>query len=88
MAKIKQVPELAQMAQKGDSFSVRATPNAAQNSVTLVGDVVQVRVTATPEGGKANTAVIKALAAAMGIAKSRLRLKSGASSRDKEFLID
>jgi len=88
MAKIKQVPELVKLAQQAGSFAVRVTPNAAQNSVMLAGGVVQIRVTATPEGGKANAAVIKALAAALGVAKSRIRLKSGASHRDKVFLID
>ena len=41
-----------------------------------------------PEDGKANAAVIKLLAKALGVAKSRLVLVRGATSRDKLFRID
>ena len=41
-----------------------------------------------PEGGKANAAVQKLLAKALGIAKSRLVLVRGATARDKVFRVE
>mgnify|MGYP000427444852 CR=1 FL=1 len=52
------------------------------------GAALKVAVTAAPEGGKANAAVIKLLAKALGVPKSRLTLIQGATSRDKVFRID
>ena len=50
--------------------------------------VVAARVRAVPEDGKANAAVVKLLAKALGVAKSRLVLLRGATSRDKLFRLD
>jgi uncharacterized protein len=44
-----------------------------------------ISVTVVPEDGKATKAVVKLLAASLGIAKSRLLLRKGATSRDKVF---
>ena len=49
---------------------------------------IHVRVTAAPEDGRANAAVRKLLARAMGIAPSRLTLVGGATARDKLFRVD
>ena len=57
-------------------------------AVTLDGETIRVTVTVVPEDGKANAAVIKLLAKALGVAKSRLVLVRGATSRDKLFRID
>jgi uncharacterized protein YggU (UPF0235/DUF167 family) len=48
----------------------------------------RVRVTAAPEGGEANRAVIALLADALGVAPSRIALVRGAASRDKLFRIE
>jgi uncharacterized protein YggU (UPF0235/DUF167 family) len=40
-------------------------------------------VTTVPEGGKANAAVLKLLAKALGVPKSRLAIVQGETGRDK-----
>lgn len=80
--------ELSHLAQPGAVIAVRVTPRASRNAVTLEGEAICVMVTTVPESGKANAAVIKLLAKALGIAKTRLVLLRGASGRDKLFRID
>ena len=80
--------DLSHLAQPGTEIAVRVTPRAARNAVTLDGETIRVTVTVVPEDGKANAAVIKLLAKALGVAKSRLVLLRGASARDKTFRID
>lgn len=80
--------DLSHLATPGTLLSVRVTPKAARNHVDERGDQLRVSVTTVPEDGKATKAVIKLLANALGIAKSRLVLAQGATSRDKVFRID
>lgn len=76
------------MAHEGAEFTLRVTPRARRNAVALEGDVIRVHVTAPPEDGKANAAVVQLLAKALGVAKTRLTLTRGASGRDKRFRLD
>ena len=75
----------------GEPFTVKVTPNARHGSLRIEkidGKFhILVSVTAPPEGGKANAAVIDALAEALGTAKSRIELIRGASGRHKLFRI-
>lgn len=48
---------------------------------------LKVSVTAPPEAGRANEAVIGALAAWLGIKAGRITLEAGASGRDKRLLV-
>lgn len=70
-----------------EEITVRVTPKASHNRITVEADQVRVYVTTVPEGGKANAAVQKLLAKALGVAKSQLRLVRGQTSRDKTFKI-
>jgi len=79
---------LAHLAGPGAEIAVRVTPRASRNAVEQTGDGLRVRVTTAPEGGKANAAVIKLLAAALGVPPSALTLTRGATSRDKVFRLD
>ncbi|WP_422049440.1 DUF167 domain-containing protein [Shimia sp.] len=72
----------------GAEIAVRVTPKASRNAVVQDGDILRVYVTVAPEGGKANAAVAKLLAKAMGVAKSRLTLVRGQTSREKVFRLD
>ena len=54
----------------------------------MVEDQIRVAVTETPEAGKATEAARVALAKALGVAKTRLMLLRGATSRDKLFRLD
>lgn len=72
----------------GSLVTVRVTPNASREQVTVDGSRYVIRVTVPPEDGKANKAVTKLLAKALRIAPSRLTLVQGASGRDKLFRVD
>ena len=79
---------LSHLAEPGTVIAVRVTARAARNAVEEAGEGLRVSVTTVPEDGKANKAVIKLLAAALGVAKTRLTLVRGASGRDKLFRLD
>ena len=81
-------PALQAFAQPGVPFAVRVTPKASREKVEVADGAVRVHVTCVPEDGKANRAVTEALARALGVAKSRLTLVRGATSRDKTFRLD
>ncbi|MDE9449575.1 DUF167 domain-containing protein [Aliiroseovarius sp. Z3] len=80
--------ELSHLAKSGALLTVRVTPKAARNLVEERDGQLRVSVTTVPEDGKATKAVIKLLAQALGVAKSRLVLIQGATSRDKVFRVD
>jgi uncharacterized protein YggU (UPF0235/DUF167 family) len=50
--------------------------------------VVKVRVRAIAEGGEASRAVTELLARALGVARARVRILSGATSRLKQVAVD
>jgi uncharacterized protein (TIGR00251 family) len=50
--------------------------------------VLQLRVTAPPDKGRANAAVVSVLAQALGVAKSRVRIVRGQTSRDKLVTVE
>jgi hypothetical protein len=78
--------ELSHLAVPGRELSVRVTPKASRNAVSVGADgTLKVSVTTVPEGGKATAAVVKLLAHALGVPKSQLTLVRGATSRDKVF---
>ena len=80
--------ELRHLAVPGAEIAVRVTPKAARNRVALADGVLRVYVTTVPEGGKANAAVQKLLAKALGVAKTRLVLVRGQTARDKVFRLE
>jgi len=68
----------------GVQFPVRAQPKASRNAVVgLHGGRLKVAVTAAPTGGKANEAVEKVIAKALGIRPSAVAVVVGHTSRDK-----
>lgn len=76
---------LSKMAVVGAQIAVRVTPKASRMRLTHIDGEIRVYVTTVPEGGKATKEVIRLLAQALGIPKSRLQLLRGATSRDKVF---
>lgn len=77
----------------GVTLAVRLTPKASHNAIDGVaegarGKVLGVRVTAVPEQGKANAALMKLLAKATGIPKSNFKMISGTAARHKTILIE
>ncbi len=77
--------DLTHLATPGTEIAVRVTPKASRNEIKIKEGQIRVYVTTVPEAGKANAAVQKLLAKSLGIAKSRLHLLRGHSSRDKVF---
>lgn len=79
---------LAEFAIPGTTLNTRVTPKARANKVEIEGGTIKVSVTSPPADGQANSAVIKLLAKALGVAKTRLTLLQGHKSRDKVFRLD
>ena len=80
--------DLSHLATPGAEIAVRVTPKASRNAVVVEEGAIRVYVTVVPEGGKATAAVVKLLAKALGVAKTRLVLLRGETSRDKVFRLD
>lgn len=72
----------------GGRLAVKVTPGAREESVTLTGDAVLVKVRAPADKGAANEAVIAVVARALGLAPSRLTMLRGATSRQKLLAVD
>ena len=71
------------------AFSVRVQPGATHNRVLGFRDgTLRVSVAAPPRDGKANAALLSLLAETLGVARSRLRIVRGHSSRDKVVAVD
>jgi uncharacterized protein len=73
---------------EGLILPVRAQPRARKTGV--MGEqagALKVAVTAPPEDGRANQALVDVLAEALGLKRSQVRLLSGATARDKRFLL-
>ncbi len=70
-------------------ITLRVQPGARRAGVTVneVGSVT-VRVTASPEKGKANDAVLSLLARSLGIPLSALEIAQGHTSRQKTVLVE
>ena len=78
----------------GVAVRLVVTPKASRNRVEGVrreadgGAVLRVAVTAAPEDGKANAAVIKLLAKAWRLPKSALSIRVGAAARRKVLFVE
>ncbi|WVT72987.1 DUF167 domain-containing protein [Sinorhizobium chiapasense] len=75
-------------------LTVRLTPNGGRDAIDGLEaaadgeEHLRVRVSAVPEKGKANQALIAFLAKKLGLAKSKLSLISGDTQRKKILRID
>ncbi|MDV7145469.1 DUF167 domain-containing protein [Tropicimonas sp. TH_r6] len=78
---------LAHLATPGAEIAVRVTPKASRNVVEPGPAGLRVYVTTAPEGGKANAAVRKLLAKALGVAPTSLTLVRGETAREKVFRV-
>jgi uncharacterized protein len=79
---------------KGISVALRVTPRGGRDGIDGVEalangrTVLKLRVRAIAEGGEANRAVTGFLAEALGVAKARVRILSGVTSRFKQVAVD
>jgi uncharacterized protein (TIGR00251 family) len=73
---------------EGCVLPVRAQPGARRAGI--LGEragALKVAVTAPPEDGRANKALVETLREALGLRRSQIELLGGETSRDKRFLI-
>ena len=77
-------------------LDIRVQPRANRNSIELDGErpdvkpgvKIMVRVTAAPEGGKANEAVVALLAKRLRVPKRSIQIVRGHKSRNKRIRIE
>jgi uncharacterized protein YggU (UPF0235/DUF167 family) len=70
-------------------LAVRLTPGGGADLIEGVADgVLRTRVAARPVDGAANDALLRLLADALGVPRSRVSLRSGARSRVKVIEVD
>ena len=70
-------------------ITVHATPNARHNVLVSYGDaVLKIKVTASPEGGKANQAIVRLISKELDIAKGDICIVRGEHSRKKKLRIE
>jgi uncharacterized protein len=73
---------------EGCVLPVRAQPGARRPGVQgEQNGALKVAVSAPPEDGKANAALVEVLRKALGLKRSQVELIGGQTSRDKRFLI-
>jgi uncharacterized protein (TIGR00251 family) len=73
---------------EGATLAVRAQPGARKNAV--LGEqagALKVAVTAPPEDGRANEALVEVLKDWLGVKRSQVELLSGQTNRNKVFLV-
>lgn len=63
---------------------MRVAPGSSRDGIVgWLGDALKIKVTAPPEKGKANDAVVKLLAAALGLTNDAVTVVGGHSSQSK-----
>jgi uncharacterized protein (TIGR00251 family) len=74
---------------RGTILGVRAQPKAKKDAI--LGEragALRVAVTAPPERGQADAAIVGVLADFLGLKRSKISLLTGEASRDKRLLIE
>jgi hypothetical protein len=71
------------------TLSVKVVPRASRDEVVgWSGGVLRLRVSAPPQDGRANAAVVALLAAALGVRKSAVAIAAGHASVRKRVTIE
>jgi uncharacterized protein (TIGR00251 family) len=80
--------ELVAKHPEGALLAVRAQPGAKRNAVIgEVGGALKVAVSAPPEDGRANAALVEILSEWLGVKRSQVQIAAGKTNRNKSFLI-
>ena len=73
----------------GVVIDVHVQPGGSRDEVVgQHGDALKVKVSAPPEGGRANDAVCRVLAEAFGVSRSSVAVVSGVTNRRKRIRLD
>ncbi len=68
---------------------VKAVPGASREEIAEpLGDRLKIRVSAPPEGGRANKAVCVLIARALGVKPKQVSIESGRSSPEKTIRVE
>ncbi|HBG77532.1 MAG TPA: YggU family protein [Phycisphaerales bacterium] len=79
--KISQTPD-------GIIFQVKVVPAGSKTSVEgIYGDMLKVKLSAAPEKGKANEALLEFLAEMLGVKRKFVKIVSGQTSKVKQIAI-
>lgn len=70
------------------TIRVKVIARSKRSSVETFGNGIKVRLTAAPVDGKANKALIEALAGHFEVKASNVRIVRGLRSKDKTVVID
>jgi uncharacterized protein (TIGR00251 family) len=74
---------------KNRLLAVKVTPNAGRSEITgLKEGVLQVRIAAPPDKGKANKELVDFLSGVVGVRKSSILIVKGQASRNKAIAIE
>jgi uncharacterized protein (TIGR00251 family) len=75
-------------AENGVVLSVKVVPGASRDRIVgPLGDALKIAVSAAPEGGKANQAVLGLLAEHLGIARNQMSILSGHTQPRKRVFV-
>jgi uncharacterized protein (TIGR00251 family) len=73
----------------GVSLEIRVQPNSLKNQIVgLHADRLKIKIQSPPVDGKANACVVDFLSELFGIAKSRVSLLRGDTSREKTLFLE
>jgi uncharacterized protein len=77
-------------AKRGAAFTVRVVTRAQRNEIVGVQEdrSVKIRLTASPNDGQANAALIKFLAERLSVPESAIEIVAGKDSRDKWISVE
>ena len=82
------MPAWARDGEDGVLLSIKAIPGAKRNQIAgPLGDRLKVKVSAPPEGGKANQAICALLASALGVKQRDVTVVAGATSPEKTISV-
>ena len=77
------------MTTKSNRLAVKVTPNAGRNEITgFKGGVLQLKIAAPPDKGKANRELTDFLSRILGVKKSSIAIIRGLTSRNKIIAIE
>jgi len=80
--KISQTPD-------GITFQVKVVPAGSKTSIEgIYGDMLKVKLSAAPEKGKANEALLEFLAERLGVKRKFVKIVSGLTSKVKQVAIE
>ncbi len=74
---------------RGAVLAVTVVPRASKTDIERLPDgTIRIRLAAPPVDGAANTALLRFLADALGLPRSRLSIASGVTSRRKRIVVE